>query len=179
MTRRLLAGAVVAAVAALVVACSSSTGTQPSTPSATSTQATTASATVDTFTGVWGLTGTDTTPILPDNTAVALLANGVCSAVEFKVDRKADGRSATVTFAATCANARVRGTGEGQLSGDVLNWSASGTVSVGTTSARTCAFNFPAGSNTATPAGAGQVKVSYSGKVCDLPVSGTQVLTKR
>jgi hypothetical protein len=114
--------------------------------------------------------------VLPDNTAVSLEANGVCKQVEFKVDKNPDNKTATIVFAATCANARVRGTGDALVSGDSLIWKAQGTVSVG--SSRTCAFKFLEG-NRATVIVPGQVKVTYNGTVCDIPVSGTQVLVRK
>jgi hypothetical protein len=177
MTRRLLFGLAVAAVAALAVACGSGGSAPVTSPSTTATAATPASpsVSVDSFSGQWTPAGADSAaPALPDNTAVSLIADGVCSQVEFKVE-KSDASTATIVFAATCANARIRGLGTGQMSGDVLHWKAEGTVSLAT--GRSCAFKFLEG-NTATPVAPGQVKVTYHGRVCDIPVSGSQVLTR-
>jgi hypothetical protein len=85
--------------------------------------------------------------------------------------------TATISFTATCAsNVAVSGTGTGTLSGTTLNWNAQGTVSQG---GLTCPFTFPTGTgNTAVPDAAGAIKVNYSGTVCGIPVSGSEVLKK-
>lgn len=84
--------------------------------------------------------------------------------------------SATITFSATCAgNVAVNGNGAGTLSGTTLNWNAQGTVSQG---GLTCPFTFPSGSNTAVPDGTDGVKINYSGTVCGIAVSGSEVARK-
>ena len=82
--------------------------------------------------------------------------------------------SATVTFSATCAtNILVNGNGSGTLSGSTLNWNAQGTVTQG---AITCPFSFTNG--TATLEGTGSVRINYSGTVCGISVSGSEVVRK-
>ena len=82
--------------------------------------------------------------------------------------------AATVTFSATCAgNIAVTGSGSGTLSGDTISWSASGLVSQGGVN---CPFTFTNGK--ATLGADGNVTVNYSGTVCGIPVSGTEVVKK-
>lgn len=82
--------------------------------------------------------------------------------------------AATVTFTATCAtNIQVSGNGTGTLSGSTLGWSAQGTIRQGDI---TCPFSFASG--TATAEGATGLRVNYSGTVCGIAVSGTEVLAK-
>jgi hypothetical protein len=180
MTRRLIVGLFVAVVSAGLVACASAPPAAPVTPSAsTATTSTSSTVTVETFAGQWGAATTNGATAdagLAENTAVSLVPNGVCSLVEFKVDRNPDGKSAMIVFAATCANARIRGIGSGTVSGDALIWRAEGTLAL--VSGRTCAFKFVEG-NRATPAGAGLVKITYNGTVCGIPVSGAQVVTRK
>jgi hypothetical protein len=178
MTCRLLVGIAVAATAAFAGACSSDTPAQVTLPSSTTTSSAGSSAvSVGSFTGLWTLNGADGVPsAVPDNTAVSLVANGVCQQLELKVDRNPDSRTATIVFAATCANARIRGQGAGQMSDGVLLWRAEGTVALA--SGRTCPFKFVEG-NRAVLVAEGQVQVTYNGTVCEIPVSGTQVLTRR
>jgi hypothetical protein len=178
MTRRFLVGLAVAVAAATLVACSSSSSSQPSSPSATS-AASSPTVTVDAFVGQWAdttSTGVSSDTGQAENTAVTLVPNGVCSLIEFKVDRSTDSSSAVIAFAATCANARLRGLGTGQVSGGTLYWKAEGVLSLA--SGRTCQFKFVEG-NRAAPAGEGFVKVSYNGTVCDIPVSGTQIVKRK
>lgn len=82
--------------------------------------------------------------------------------------------AATVTFVATCAtNIQVSGNGAGTLSGSTLGWSAQGSITQGEI---TCPFSFANG--TATAEGAGGLRVTYSGTVCGIAVSGTEVLAR-
>lgn len=84
--------------------------------------------------------------------------------------------SANVTFSATCAGGlQVSGTGVGTLGASSLNWSAQGTVSQGGIA---CPFVFPSGSNTAVSEGAA-LRVNYSGTICGLPVSGSELVNKK
>jgi hypothetical protein len=82
--------------------------------------------------------------------------------------------SANVTFSATCAgNIAVTGSGAGTLSGDTISWSANGLVAQGGVN---CPFSF---TNSKAVLGAdGQITVTYSGTVCGIPVSGTEVVKK-
>jgi hypothetical protein len=69
----------------------------------------------------------------------------------------------------------VNGTGAGTLGGTTLNWNAQGTITQGSL---TCPFVFPSGSNTAVPEGTNSLKINYSGTVCGIPVSGSEVVRK-
>jgi hypothetical protein len=81
--------------------------------------------------------------------------------------------SATVTFSGTCAgNIQVTGTGSGQVNGSSLDWSATGLVGQGGVN---CPFTFTNGKAVEDPAG---IKVTYSGTVCGIPVSGTEIVKK-
>ena len=82
--------------------------------------------------------------------------------------------SATVTFTATCAgNIAVSGSGTGTLSGDTLNWSGNGLVSQGGVN---CPFSFT--NSRATLNVDGTITINYTGTVCGVPVSGTEVVRK-
>jgi hypothetical protein len=82
--------------------------------------------------------------------------------------------AATITFSATCAsNIEVTGNGAGTLSGSTLAWNAQGSVNQG---GITCPFSFSNG--TATPEGTGGLRVNYSGTVCGISVSGSEVVRK-
>ena len=82
--------------------------------------------------------------------------------------------SANVTFTGTCAgNISVSGSGVGTLSGDTINWSANGLVSQGGVN---CPFTFT--NSRATLGADGQISVNYTGTVCGIPVSGTEVVKK-
>jgi len=82
--------------------------------------------------------------------------------------------AATVTFTATCAaSIEVSGSGTGTLSGSTLGWSAQGTITQGDI---TCPFSFANG--TATAEGTSSLRVNYSGTVCGIAVSGTDVVAK-
>jgi hypothetical protein len=175
MKRRLVVGVLLAVAAAAAWSC----GSEPASPPAEPTASTTPSTIVDDYVGVWGADPADPVPPdiqLEDNTANTIVADGICRLIEFHVERQADGRSASIVFAATCANARIRGRGIGQLSNGVLFWKAEGVVTL--TSGRTCQFRFVEG-NRAAPAGEGLVKVSYNGTVCDVPVSGSQLVKRK
>ena len=82
--------------------------------------------------------------------------------------------SATITFSAMCATSiELTGNGTGTLSGSTLGWNAQGSVSQG---GITCPFSFSNG--TATPEGTGGLRVNYSGSVCGISVSGSEVVRK-
>ena len=82
--------------------------------------------------------------------------------------------SANVTFTATCAgNISVTGSGAGTLSGDTINWTANGLVSQGGVN---CPFSFT--NSRATLGADGNITINYTGTVCGIPVSGTEVVRK-
>jgi hypothetical protein len=183
MIRRVVVGAVVAAVAATFIACSSSSAPQSTTPAAP----TPAVATVDPFVGNWSVDeppGTvdpaaDPTAFDPAvfDPAVASTAGPVnCSHVEFRVVREPDPKGAVIVFAATCARVRFRGEGKGVLTDGVLVWKAQGQVTL--PSDKTCAFRFVEG-NRAVPVSDGLIKVTYNGTVCDRRFAGTTLVRRR
>jgi hypothetical protein len=121
---------------------------------------TNATTSMDAFAGTWS------------SITVANPATG-CGNVKYIVT-PTNATSANVTFTATCAgNIAVSGSGAGTLSGDAINWSATGLVSQGGVN---CPFSFSNGK--ATLGADGNVTVTYSGTVCGIPVSGTEVVKK-
>lgn len=82
--------------------------------------------------------------------------------------------SANVSFTATCAgNITVNGSGAGTLAGDTINWTANGLVSQGGVN---CPFSFT--NSRATLGADGAITVNYTGTVCGIPVSGSEVVKK-
>lgn len=82
--------------------------------------------------------------------------------------------AANVTFAGTCAGTiQVNGTGTGKVNGSTLEWTAQGLVGQGGIN---CPFTFTNGK--ATEEASGGIKVVYSGTVCGIPVSGSEVVKK-
>jgi hypothetical protein len=95
-----------------------------------------------------------------------------CGTVRYTVT-PIDTTSANVTFSATCAgNIQVTGSGSGKINGSSLDWSAQGLVGQGGVN---CPFTFTNGKAVEDPGG---VKVTYSGTVCGIPVSGTEVVKR-
>jgi hypothetical protein len=127
--------------------------------SGTPTSPTPASVSMNVFAGTWA----STTAVTPPTG---------CGPVEYTVTPLTATR-ATVTFAATCAgNIQVNGTGNGQISGASLEWSAQGLVGQGGVN---CPFTFTNGKAVEDPAG---IKVTYSGTVCGIPVSGSEIVKR-
>ena len=117
-------------------------------------------ASLDAFAGTWS-------SITPSNPATG------CGNVKYTVTPTTTS-SANVTFTATCAgNISVNGSGAGTLSGDTINWSANGLVAQGGVN---CPFSFT--NSRATLGADGNVTVNYTGTVCGIPVSGTEVVKK-
>jgi hypothetical protein len=176
MLRRYALGVALGCAITGLLACSSSPQNQPATPTAVTTTAPTSTATaapaepVDGFVGQWN---GDTGPV---GAAEAAKAASSCTDIEFRVFRDTDSASAAIVFAATCARVRIRGEGKGLVAGGTLHWRAAGTAALA--GGKSCRFAFLEG-NTATPAGEGMVKVTYSGTVCDVPVSGTETIRRR
>lgn len=82
--------------------------------------------------------------------------------------------AANVTFAGTCAGTiQVNGTGTGKVNGSTLEWTAQGLVGQGGIN---CPFTFTNGK--ATEETSGGIKIVYSGTVCGIPVSGSEVVKK-
>lgn len=95
-----------------------------------------------------------------------------CGTVKYTVT-PVNTTSANVTFSATCAGSiQVTGTGSGTVSGSTLAWSAQGLVGQGGVN---CPFTFTNGQAVQDPGG---IKVTYSGTVCGIPVSGTEIVKK-
>lgn len=117
------------------------------------------SVSMNVFAGTWAST-TATTP-----------STG-CGTVRYTVT-PVDATTANVTFTATCAgNIQVTGNGTGKITGSSLDWSAQGLVGQGGVN---CPFTFTNGKAVEDPGG---IKVTYSGTVCGIPVSGTEVVKK-
>jgi hypothetical protein len=178
MTRHLVAALVVAVAIAGIGACATAPESTPAQPTSVSITTSPVDGTVDGFLGAWSPDAGDGTPLDfdgPENTADSIIPDGVCRFVEFRVERDADTRSATVVFAARCANARIRGVGAGVLSEGILHWRAQGVVALA--SGEKCRFTFVEG-NKAVRAPEG-LKVHYNGTVCAVPVSGTQLVKRK
>jgi hypothetical protein len=177
MSKRLFALLAIAVAVATLVACaaSSNQSATPTTPTATTVTpqvSTTPAATVDPFVGDW-----QADPPL-DAVAIAdaeAAAPKVCNQVEFHAVRDVDAKTAAVVFAGTCARVRIRVLGTASLVAEGLVWHGQGKVML--PNGTSCAAVFGDG-NKAQPAGTGFVKVTYNGKVCDAPVSGT-VMVRR
>ena len=152
--------------AAFVVACVMTAGcdliggkSKEDTPT-TPTSPTTPSTSVDAFAGTWQSVTASTPPT-------------GCGNLKYTVT-PTSATAANVTFTATCAgNITVTGSGSGTLAGSVITWSASGLVGQGGVN---CPFTFT--NNKATMEASGQVTVNYTGTVCGIPVSGTEVVKK-
>jgi hypothetical protein len=177
MTRRLILGFLIAVTVAGLGACAKKDELVPAAPTPTVTT-TSADTSVDRFIGAWSVDPVDGGPTEfdgPENTADSIAPNGACRFIEFKVDRDADSKSAKIAFAARCANARIRGVGAAVLSEGVLFWKAQGLIAL--PSGKQCAFRFVERNRAErVPEG---LKVHYNGTVCDVPVSGTQVVKKK
>ena len=138
------------------------TGKKDKNPEATPTSPTSpsGSTSMDAFAGTWS-SATASTP-----------ASG-CGNLKYTITPTTS-TSAAVTFTATCAsNITVNGSGAGTLSGNVVDWGASGLVSQGGVN---CPFAFT--NSKATMGTDGQVVVNYNGTVCGIPVSGTETVKK-
>jgi hypothetical protein len=155
MNRPLLRLASLLAAATLATGCemlnfNRDTDANPTGPGRTSTS-------VDAFAGTW------TSATTPTATT--------CGNIQYTVTP--NGSGANVTFAATCAgNIQVTGAGSGKVAGTSLDWSAQGLVGQGGVN---CPFTFTNGKAVEDPGG---IKITYSGTVCGIPVSGSEVLKK-
>jgi len=151
-----------AAAAAFALACALTTGCdllnkKDKTGTPTSPTPTTS---IDAFAGPW----TSVTPSTPPTG---------CGNLKYTVTPTGTS-TANVSFTATCAgNITVTGSGSGTLSGNTINWTASGLVGQGGVN---CPFTFT--NSKATMDATGQVVVTYSGTICGIPVSGTETVKK-
>jgi hypothetical protein len=153
MNRHLLSLASLIAAATLATGCellNRDRDANPTGPGATNVS-------LDVFAGTW--------------TSAATPSATTCGNISYTVTPM--GSSANVTFAATCAgNIQVNGTGSGTVKGTALEWSAQGLVGQGGVN---CPFTFTNGKAVEDPAG---IKITYSGTVCGIPVSGTEIVKK-
>jgi hypothetical protein len=124
------------------------------------TSPTSPTANLETFAGTWSSTS-------------ATIPATACGNVTYTVT-PVNTTTANVTFAATCAETiQVSGTGTGKVSGSTLDWSAQGLVGQGGVN---CPFSFTNGKAVEEPGGG--IKITYTGTVCGIPVSGTEIVKK-
>ena len=82
--------------------------------------------------------------------------------------------SAKGSFSATCPNnLKVAGSAEGTLTGSTVAWNATGSATEANQAS--CPFTLTGTAEL----GVDSIRVPYSGKVCDIPVSGVEVLQRR
>jgi hypothetical protein len=115
------------------------------------------------FAGTWASTTAQSVPL-----------GAACSDFQWQItDASAQGASGT--FAATCAGGtRVSGAGTGSMSGTTLNWTMAGTATP--PQGAGCPFNL---SGAAVPETTDTMRVHYSGTVCGVAVSGSELLNRR
>jgi hypothetical protein len=143
------------AVLALGACTGDSRATSPASPSSLP-------ATADTFVGAW-----------TSATAGASSPIAACSRFEYAVD-KASERTVNLKVAATCAGVTLDAIGNGTLAASSLSWDAHGTATG--PSGTGCAFSFA--DSSATPLSDGTIRIDYKGKVCGVPVSGSEIVRK-
>ncbi len=110
---------------------------------------------ISAFTGTWRSTSTST-------------GSGACTAINWSI-APATLTSATITYTATCAGVPVSGTANGTLNGATLNWTTTGTA------ANACPYAL---GGTAVPDANADLRVAYSGTVCGVPVTGSDILRR-
>ena len=91
--------------------------------------------------------------------------SGPCAGITYTVTPTGSS-AANVTFAATCEGVPITATGTGELSGTTLNWSMGGTANV-------CVFTVMGSS---VPSSSSELQVTYNGRVCGVPFSGSEKL---
>ena len=92
------------------------------------------------------------------------VAAAACSGLNYVVTPTGP-TTATVNYSATCVGRAVTGSGSANLNGSTLEWTATGMSPSCTLSLSGTAIEVPTG-----------LSVLYSGQVCGLPVTGTDVL---
>lgn len=152
---RLLALGTLAFASVLASACSSSPMASPTSPSTSAATSSTMAA----LSGTWASSASSGTS--------AASASSACSNVQYTVTPVGTDR-ATVTYGATCMGIVIRGTGDGVASGNTATWNTAG-------SAGPCSFSL---NGTATPVSNSSARITYTGTVCGMPVSGSEVLTR-
>ncbi len=148
--------AVACAVCAVAAACSSNSTPSPAGPSSLP-------GTAATFAGTWTSANSGTSVPL-----------GACSRFDYTVE-KVNERAVNLKVAAACASVTIDASGTGTLTATGLNWAAQGTAS-GESGAE-CTFSFTESS--ATPLTDGTIRIDYKGRVCGVPVSGSEVVRKK
>jgi hypothetical protein len=119
--------------------------------------------TADAFVGEWS-----------SSTAGNGSALAACSRFDYTVDKVSE-RAVNLKVTATCASVDLDATGSGSLVANVLGWSAQGTAT--SVSGAECSFLFS--DSTATPLVDGSIRIDYKGKVCGVPVNGSEVVRKK
>jgi hypothetical protein len=119
--------------------------------------------TADTFVGAWSS--------VSSGTALPLAA---CTRFDYTVEKVGE-RAVNLTVAAACASVTIDASGSGTLTASALSWAAQGKATGA--SGTECAFSFT--DSSATPLNDGTIRVDYKGKVCGVPVSGSEVVRKR
>jgi hypothetical protein len=76
--------------------------------------------------------------------------------------------AANITFSATCAGVPITGSGTGTATDSTVDWTTSGT-------AGECTFSL---TGTAVPESASDLRITFSGTVCNLSVNGSKVLQR-
>ena len=167
MRQKPFIGAAVLAVAVLTSACvevkhEATTPTSPSSTSASTPSSTPVSNVLNT--GAWSsATQKATSAFIP----------GECGNFKWQITTMTT-TSATGTFSAVCAgNLALQGSAEGKLEGISANITVSGTGSSPTIPS--CTFAISA---VAIPQTLDTVKLTYSGNVCGMTTSGTEILKK-
>jgi hypothetical protein len=115
------------------------------------------------FNGTWASTSSSTT-----------VSPSACGNLQWQIT-EITATTASGTFTATCAGGvRVTGNAAGTLTGTTLNWTASGTAAP--SQGPSCPFTL---TGTAVPESATAIRVHYSGTVCGIVVSGSEVMQKK
>lgn len=154
--RTRLVGVVCALCAIAMAACSSNSAPSPASPSSLP-------VTAASFVGTWTSANS--------GASVPLAA---CSRFDYTVE-KVNERAVNLKVAAACASVTIDASGSGTVTATGLNWAAQGTAT-GESGAE-CAFAFT--DSSATPLTDGTVRIDYKGRVCGVPVSGSEVVRKR
>jgi hypothetical protein len=140
-----------------IAACSGNPGTpSPASPSSLP-------VTTETFVGAW-----------TSASSAAAVPIAACSRFDYTVDRLSN-TTVNLKVAATCASVTIDASGSGTITASALNWTARGTAT-GASGAE-CTFSFA--DSSATPLNDGTIRIDYKGKVCGVPVSGSEVVRKR
>ena len=155
---RIRAFIVACALSALATAaCTGNPGTpSPASPSSLPVNA-------DTFVGAWA-----------SASSAAAVPIAACSRFDYTVEKMSE-TTVDLKIAATCASVTIDASGSGTIGVSALNWRAQGTAT-GASGAE-CSFSFS--DSSATPLNDGTVRIDYKGKVCGVPVSGSEIVRKK